>query len=124
MKEIMIVDDDAMMRYLMMMIIKDSGMAGIEACNGKQGIERLYAHPNISYVILDLLMPEYDGYDFYRDLRKTPYFDTVKVFVISGLMESEFLAKIKEFDLDISNMAQYYQKPVSIKNLIKQLHSN
>jgi diguanylate cyclase (GGDEF)-like protein/PAS domain S-box-containing protein len=64
---ILVVDDDAMTRLLVREVLSNNGFEIIEAENGRQGLE-LFARTGLDMVLLDVIMPEMDGFEFLRSL--------------------------------------------------------
>ncbi len=69
MKRILLVDDDFMLRTSLADILADSGYEVSEATNGNQGLAALEREP-FDLVVLDILMPERDGLETIREIRK------------------------------------------------------
>lgn len=71
MAKILIVDDHALNRQFLMVLLGDEGHLLIEATDGTQGLEIAAArHPDL--IIADILMPNMDGYEFVARLRSDP----------------------------------------------------
>ncbi len=68
-QKILLADDEARMRKLVGDYLKRAGYQVIEACNGREAIEIFTEQPDISLVILDVMMPEYDGWAVCREIR-------------------------------------------------------
>lgn len=68
--KILIVDDEARMRKLIADFLKKEGYTIIEAEDGKSTLEIFTNEPQISLVILDVMMPGYDGWTVCREIRK------------------------------------------------------
>ncbi|MDD2319858.1 MAG: response regulator [Geobacteraceae bacterium] len=68
---LMIVDDSASMRQMVSFTLKDAGYDVIAASNGKDALTKL-DEKKVSMVITDLNMPEMDGIELIRQLRKLP----------------------------------------------------
>ena len=70
-KSVLIVEDDADARRMMRRLFEKEGWTVSEAENGRVGLESVTAHkPGL--VLLDLMMPEMDGFEFVEELRKRP----------------------------------------------------
>jgi CheY-like chemotaxis protein/nitrogen-specific signal transduction histidine kinase len=80
---LLVVDDDPAVRQLMRRILEKEGHAVIEAENGRQGLRRL-AQGMPDLILLDLMMPEMDGFEFVAELRKHPDWSAIPVIVISA----------------------------------------
>ena len=60
------------------------GYAADAAVDGRSGLDWLAAHPAPSLILLDLMMPEMDGFEFLRELRKRPALVDVPVIVVTA----------------------------------------
>jgi hypothetical protein len=80
---VLIVEDDAAMRQLLRRMLVGEGWAVIEAENGRVGLERVAEHtPGL--ILLDLMMPEMDGFEFVARLREREPGSTVPVVVVTA----------------------------------------
>lgn len=81
---ILIIDDDLLNRTLLSKLLSDSYKT-VEAGNGKIGMDILEKRSHeIACILLDLIMPVMDGYEFLRTMRKDPKFMNIPVLVISS----------------------------------------
>lgn len=71
MEKILIVDDDREIALLISDIFTDEGYECLLAFNGEQAFAMLANHPDISLIILDIMMPDIDGLEICREIRKT-----------------------------------------------------
>jgi len=69
--KILVVDDEARMRKLISDFLKKEGYTVIEAEDGKKALDIFYGEINIDLIILDVMMPLYDGWAVCREIRKT-----------------------------------------------------
>jgi two-component system, chemotaxis family, chemotaxis protein CheY len=72
MKKMLIVDDSATMRKIIMRVLRQAEIPVsdiLEAGNGKEGLQRLVADPEIGLVLSDINMPEMNGIDFLKAVR-------------------------------------------------------
>jgi DNA-binding response OmpR family regulator len=81
--EILVVEDDATTRELLTRSLAKEGWKVREAENGRSGLERV-AESVPSLVLLDLMMPELDGFEFMEGLRKMPGCRQLPVIVITA----------------------------------------
>lgn len=81
MAEILIVDDDVDIRTFIATALRGAGHHVMEASDGREGLRILGSQP-LQLVITDLLMPEMDGLELLRTLRKT--FPTLPAIAVSG----------------------------------------
>ncbi|HEY2862182.1 MAG TPA: HAMP domain-containing protein [Casimicrobiaceae bacterium] len=71
-KRVMIVDDDVRNIFALSSLLEDHGMAVASHDNGRDAIRHLQEQPNIDVVLMDIMMPELDGVDTIREIRKIP----------------------------------------------------
>jgi signal transduction histidine kinase/CheY-like chemotaxis protein len=95
-KRLLVIDDDEVSRYSLMAMIGNSNFSFVEAKNGSEGLQMLREiHPD--GVILDLLMPEMNGFEFLKALRSDPEIHSTPVLVNTSKhltnTEREFLQK-------------------------------
>jgi len=69
-KRVMIVDDDVRNIFALTSLLEDRGMLVISHDNGRDAIRHLQAQPDVDVVLMDIMMPEIDGIDTIREIRK------------------------------------------------------
>lgn len=112
--KILIIDDVEINREILEEILKDEYKI-MQAENGKQALEVINDHQDeIAVILLDLVMPEMDGYEVLEELRKNRWMDNMAVLIISG--ESSVEIETKCFDYGISD---FIKKPFD-HHLIKR----
>ncbi len=85
---VLIVDDDPVMREMTRRLLQRDSWAVMEAESGRAALQRLNERvPTL--IILDLMMPEMDGFDFIHELRKTPAWRQIPVVVLTARDVSE-----------------------------------
>jgi CheY-like chemotaxis protein len=84
----LIVDDDANCRHLMRRILEKDGWSVMEAQDGHEGLERVSdARPDL--IILDLMMPEVDGFRFAEELSLNASWQAIPILVVTAKDLSE-----------------------------------
>lgn len=112
-KQILIVDDDIRNIYALAQIIEDRGMTVLEAENGREALEILNQNPEIDLVLMDVMMPEMDGYQTLEEIRKTSEISDIPVIVITAkAMKDDYHEALKHGAND------YLSKPVDDIRLI------
>ena len=82
--EILIVEDDPATREMEARTLEREGWAVTEAENGRVALERVSARrPGL--ILLDLMMPEMDGFTFAAELRKRPAWRTIPIIVVTAM---------------------------------------
>ena len=111
-RTILLVDDDEDILDSLKIIFDSSGFVSTVAKNGKEAVEQ-YQNAKPDIVILDLMMPEYDG--FYALERIKNDDSKTKIFVVTGVISEESKRR-----LDSYNVVLLY-KPIDTKSLIKKI---
>jgi CheY-like chemotaxis protein len=81
---VLIVDDDAEVRNVVRATLHNAGLKTAEAVNGKAACDWLAGNPPPDLVLLDLMMPEMDGFQFLERMREHPQWLTVPVVVLTA----------------------------------------
>jgi len=81
---ILVVEDDLATREMLCRSVVSMGYVAHAAVNGRSGLDWLGNHPAPSLILLDLLMPELDGFEFLQELRKRPAFVDIPVIVVTA----------------------------------------
>ncbi|WP_099190713.1 response regulator transcription factor [Tepidibacter mesophilus] len=114
-KKILIADDENRMRKLVSDFLKKEGYSIIEANDGKEALDLFEQENNIDLVILDVMMPKYDGWMVCRDIRKK-----------SGVPIIMLTARSEEFDELFGfemGADEYVKKPFSPKILVARVNA-
>jgi serine phosphatase RsbU (regulator of sigma subunit) len=121
---ILIVDDAKLNRELLRMHLAKHGLRFIFAENGHQAIQMLAANPGIDLILLDLVMPEMDGFAFLEWRKGQAEAQTVPVIVNSSLDDFESIAKALTmgsydyFTKPLNNFDLEVVLPLKIKNAV------
>jgi CheY-like chemotaxis protein len=83
-KNVLIVDDDRGIRESLAEVLKDEGYGVIEACDGYEALEHLRSGLSPCVILLDLMMPNMDGWQFHAELRRNDALARIPVVVLSA----------------------------------------
>lgn len=116
---ILIVEDDSDLRDMMSQLLTLEGYEPASAANGREALEYLREGHAPELILLDLMMPIMDGWEFRREQERDPDLARVPVVVLSALDEQRagdlralaFLKKPLDFDRLLSLVRQYCSKP-------------
>lgn len=113
--KILIADDEDRMRKLVGDFLKKQGYQVVEAADGRETLEVFSSEPDIDLIILDVMMPVYDGWSVCREIRKTS-----QVPIIMLTARGEESDELFGFDLGAD---EYISKPFSLKILAARVHA-
>ncbi|WP_338703593.1 HAMP domain-containing protein [Streptomyces sp. Q6] len=112
-RRVLIVDDDIRNVFALTHVLGRVGMPVLYAENGREGIETLDRNPDIELVLMDIMMPEMDGYETISVIRRTPRW--------AGLPIVALTAKAMPGDREKSiakGANDYVPKPVDVDQLL------
>lgn len=112
MNPILVVDDDAYIRELVVTLLRNDGFAVIEAADGRAALARL-GEETVSLCILDIMMPGMDGFEVCRHIRR--YYDFP---VLMLTAKNETSQKVKGFELGADD---YLTKPFESLELLARV---
>ena len=81
---VLVVEDNPENRRLVCRMLQREGRAAVEAENGRVALQRLAEGVRPALILLDLMMPEMDGFQFLEEFRKRPEYGTVPVVVVTA----------------------------------------
>lgn len=114
-KKVLVVDDEQLIRKLVTDFLKREGYSTIEAEDGKQALELFENEKDIDLIILDVMLPEYDGWTVCREIRKKS-----KVPIIMLTARGEEFDELFGFDIGAD---EYIAKPFSPNILIARVNA-
>ena len=111
-EKVLIVEDNPAIRKALERILDRSGYETVSARDGKAALEILaYEIPDL--IVSDIMMPNMDGYEFYKRLRKIPELNTVPVIFLTALNDEGDVRKGKELGVD-----DYITKPFKREDVL------
>jgi len=112
-KKVLIVDDDIRNTFALTTFLEDHNMDVIVGNNGKEALKVLDKHPDVAIVLMDIMMPEMDGYEAMRQIRKQPNFRKLPMIALTAKAMKGDRAKCIE-----AGANDYLSKPVDTDKLI------
>jgi signal transduction histidine kinase/CheY-like chemotaxis protein len=117
-KKVLVVDDDIRSGFALTSMLELHGMKVIYAENGREGLERLQQHANTDLVLLDIMMPEMDGYQTASAIRAMPRFEHLPIISLT--------AKAMKGDREkamAAGASEYIAKPVDVDELVTMMRA-
>ncbi|WP_344334189.1 HAMP domain-containing protein [Streptomyces globosus] len=106
-EKVLIVDDDVRNVFALTSVLEQHGLAVLYAENGREGIEVLEQHDDVAVVLMDIMMPEMDGYATTTAIRRMPQFAGLPIIALTA----KAMKGDKEKAID-SGASDYVTKPV------------
>jgi CheY-like chemotaxis protein len=115
-KQVLVVDDDVRNIFALTTVLENQDMEVLSATNGRQAIEIIQNTPDLSVVLMDIMMPEMDGYQTMREIRKDSQFRTLPILALTAKAMKGDREKCLE-----AGASDYIAKPVNTDQLLSLL---
>ena len=115
-KTVLVVDDDVRNIFALTSLLEEHNLNVVHAENGHAGIDLLTSTPDIDLVLMDIMMPEMDGYETMRAIRKIPQFRSLPIIALTAKAMKGDRAKCIE-----AGASDYITKPVDLEQLFSVL---
>jgi signal transduction histidine kinase/DNA-binding response OmpR family regulator/CHASE3 domain sensor protein len=115
-KTVLIADDDVRNIFSLTKALEQHKMTIISALDGKEALQQLENNPKVDIVLMDMMMPEMDGYETIRMIRDTPKYKYLPILAVTAktmLGDREKCIK--------AGASDYISKPVDIDQLVSLL---
>jgi CheY-like chemotaxis protein len=112
-KKILIVDDDMRNIFALSASLEDKGMEVLVAGNGVEGLNALAENPDTALVLMDIMMPEMDGYQAMGKIREQPAFRKLPIIALTAKAMKGDRAKCIE-----AGASDYLAKPIDTDKLL------
>jgi CheY-like chemotaxis protein len=112
-RKVLVVDDDARNIFALTSLLEGHEIEVISATNGRQAIELIKNTPGLNMVLMDIMMPEMDGYQTIAEIRKEPQFRTLPILALTA----KAMKGDREKCLD-AGASDYIAKPVNTDQLL------
>lgn len=112
-KKVLLVDDDVRNTFALLTVLEDKNMEVITGNTGKEALELLAQHDDIAIILMDVMMPEMDGYEAMREIRKQSRHRKLPIIALTAkAMKGD---KVKCIEAGAND---YLTKPVDTEKLI------
>ncbi len=112
-KTVLLVDDDMRNIYSMTNILEHEGLNVISAYDGLEALARLKENPQVEIVLMDIMMPNMNGYDAIIEIRKNPDWQTLPIIAVTAKAMNGDREKCME-----AGASDYLTKPFQTDQLI------
>lgn len=111
-KQVLVVDDDVRNIFALTKALEMQGMRVLTAHNGRQCLDMLDLHKEIDIVLMDIMMPEMDGYQTMRHIRRDQQLNEMPIIALT--------AKAMKYDREKcleAGASDYISKPINLEQL-------
>jgi CheY-like chemotaxis protein len=115
-KKILVTDDDVRNIFSLTKALEIHNMQVITAVDGKEAIRQLEENPDTSLVLMDIMMPEMDGYEAMQKIRKKREFRDLPIIAVTAKAMSGDREKCIQ-----AGASDYISKPVDVDQLLSLL---
>ncbi len=115
-KKVLVVDDDMRNIFALSSVLERRGMAVLTAETGREAIEILESTPDVAIVLMDIMMPEMDGYSTMQVIRQNTSFRRLPIIALTAKAMKGDREKCLE-----AGASEYLAKPVNTEQLLSAL---
>jgi HAMP domain-containing protein/signal transduction histidine kinase/CheY-like chemotaxis protein len=112
-QKVLVVDDDARNIFALTSVLENHEVDVLSATNGRHAIDIIKSTPDLSMVLMDIMMPEMDGYETMREIRKEAEFRTLPILALTAKAMKGDREKCLE-----AGASDYISKPVNTDQLL------
>jgi len=115
-KKILIIDDDSRNIFALTAVLKAKKYTCLSAISAQQGFEILETDENIAVVLMDMMMPDMDGYEAMSKMKNHPKMKDIPVIAVTAQ------AMVGDRDRCLkAGAVGYISKPVNVDDLVEEL---
>ena len=115
-KKVLVVDDDVRNLFALSSVLERRGMFVLTAGTGREAIATLESTPDVAIVLMDIMMPEMDGYETMQVIRQNPSFRRLPIVALTAKAMKGDREKCLE-----AGASEYLAKPVNTEQLLSAL---
>jgi signal transduction histidine kinase/HAMP domain-containing protein/ActR/RegA family two-component response regulator len=116
-RTVLVVDDDVRNLFAITSLLEAHGAEPLSACSAREAVELLERHANVDLVLMDIMMPEVDGYEATRRIRSSPRFSRLPIIALTAKAMPGDREKCLAAGCD-----EFIAKPVDGFRLIETIH--
>ncbi|MBO9698648.1 MAG: response regulator [Sporocytophaga sp.] len=112
-KKVLIADDDIRNVYALINVLESEGVKVISAGDGREALQQITEHKDIDLVLMDIMMPEMDGYEAMRRIREIDEYKDIPIIALTAkAMKGDKEKCIK------AGASDYVSKPMDVERLL------
>jgi len=115
-RKVLIVDDDVRNIFALSSVLERRGMTVLTAGTGREAIETIESTPDLGIVLMDIMMPEMDGYETMQVIRQNSAFRRLPIIALTAKAMKGDREKCLE-----AGASEYLAKPVNTEQLLSAL---
>ncbi|MBC7926229.1 MAG: response regulator, partial [Bryobacteraceae bacterium] len=115
-RKVLVIDDDLRNIFALTSVLEQHNLNVLHAENGRAGIELLKNHPDVDAILMDIMMPEMDGYETTRAVRQIPEFRSIPIVALTAKAMKGDREKCLQ-----AGASDYVTKPVDLDQLFSVL---
>ncbi len=117
-KKVLVVDDDVRNIFALSSVLERRGMQVLTAGTGREAISMLESTPDLAIVLMDIMMPEMDGYETMQVIRQNSSFRRLPIIALTAKAMKGDREKCLE-----AGASEYLAKPVNTEQLLSALRT-
>ncbi|MFD2582567.1 two-component system response regulator [Pedobacter vanadiisoli] len=117
-KLILIIDDDSRNIFALKAVLKAKGFDCLSAISAQEGFSILEENSNVAIVLMDMMMPDMDGYQAIAAMKKSPKMRDIPVLAVTA----QAMVGDKERCLS-AGASGYVSKPINVDELLMQIEN-
>ena len=115
-KKVLVVDDDVRNIFALSSVLERRGMSVLTAGTGREAIATLESTSDVAIVLMDIMMPDMDGYETMQIIRRNPSFRRLPIVALTAKAMKGDREKCLE-----AGASEYLAKPVNTEQLLSAL---
>ena len=115
-KSVLVVDDDVRNIFALSSVLERRGMRVLTASTGREAVKKVEATPDLAIVLMDIMMPEMDGYETMQVIRQSPTLRRLPIIALTAKAMKGDREKCLE-----AGASEYLAKPVNTDQLLSAL---